>query len=345
MLSEAFEQLGGLAQALHHERQYHRVREAVFNEEGSTRMRNLELTYQAEQKDREAELERVRNDALETKNEELARLVEQLQATQSQLIQSEKMSSLGNLVAALAHEINTPLGAIRSSSDLLERCVDRILAAVNQSSTLEQLRSSRSFQSSVDALREERLVSAAGIERISRIVNSLRSFSQLDQAAYSLLDIPRALEDILTLVESDLRTKQIEVQRSFAEVPKLYAYVSEIHQVFMNLVQNSAETMNGGGRLIISTSSDDRNVQVCFQDTAPQVPPEGRLRLFDPSISTQGERASGSMRMFTCLHIIRKHGGEIYVDAGASEGMRYTVQIPCRLANFPSPPDSLQTIQ
>ena len=330
LLSQAYEQHGDLAQALIHEREFHRVREDVFNEEGSTKVRNLELMLETERSEKEAEIYRLRN-------VELARVIQELRETQSQLIQSEKMSALGSLVAAVAHEMNTPLGALQSSSDLTRRCVDRILTAIGESSSMEELRANRGFAAALDALRDDRRVAGAAVNRIVRVVQSLRGFSQADQAPYNQLDISQSLDNVLTLAEPDLRTRGIQVQRSFTDVPKLYGYVGEINQVFMNLVRNAAEAMREGGLLTIRTSADSELVRIAFRDTGPGIAADQINRLFEPSISTDGRRAEASMKLFSSLRIVQRHGGSIRVESTPGQGATFTVEIPRTLETQSSP--------
>ncbi|MSO22607.1 MAG: tetratricopeptide repeat protein [Acidobacteria bacterium] len=130
LLSEIYERSGELANALQHERILHRLREEIFNEEASTKLRNFQVSLETERSRNEAAIHRFRNVELKAKNEELTQLLEELQATQTQLIQSEKMAALGKLVAALAHQINSPLGVIQSAFDLSQRCTDKILQGI-----------------------------------------------------------------------------------------------------------------------------------------------------------------------------------------------------------------------
>ena len=205
LLSELHEATGDLDKALQHYRAFHRIKEEVFNEEESTKLRNLQIGVEVERSQREAELQRLRNRDLEEKNQELEKVLDQLQATQAQLVQSEKMAALGDLVAAIAHEINTPLGAIRSAADVATRGADRIVEAIESSETIEQLKSRRSVQATVAALRINGKAIASATERIGKLVESLKSFAQLDQAEFSEIDLKQSLEDTLCLLEPKFR--------------------------------------------------------------------------------------------------------------------------------------------
>ncbi len=327
LLSEICEQNGDLAGALQHERIFHRLREEVFNEEASTKLRNFQISLETERSRNEAEIHRLRNVELKTKNEELAQLLEELQATQTQLVQSEKMAALGKLVAALAHEINSPLGVIQSSFDLSQRGTDKILRAVQAASSIDELKRSEALIKSAVVLRDNQQVTATAVERVIKIVQSLKSFARLDQAEYTLLDLNGALGDVLTLLEPTLR-KEIQVMTNYGQIPRLYGYAAELNQVFMNLLQNAAQSIAGAGTITLSTSVDNRDICVQFADTGEGIPPEQLQRLFEPGINAKGSRVKAAMGLFSSFHIIRKHRGTIHVESEPGKGTTFTVKLP-----------------
>jgi len=239
LLSELYERLGDLASAFRHHKAFQRLKEEVFNEEASTKLKNLQISLEVERSQREAEIERLRNVELKAKNEELAGLLDELQATQARLVQSEKMAALGSLVAALAHEINSPLGAIRTASEVSLLSAERILAFLNSGAPAEKLASDPYFRRAVESLRENQHATAEATSRIGRVLESLRSFTRLDRAEYDQLDLNQSLDDILTLLEPDLRGR-VQVVRRYGQLPKVACYAAEVNQALMNLVRNAA---------------------------------------------------------------------------------------------------------
>jgi signal transduction histidine kinase len=338
LLSQIYEENGDLARALRHERIFRRIHEEVFNEEASIRVRNLQISLETERSQKEAEIHRLRNVELKAKNEELARLLAQLQATQAQLVQSEKLAALGNLVAAIAHEINSPLGVIQNSFDLAQRCTERILAAVETASSLLELKTNDAFIKTAVVLRENLEVTVSAVERVTKIVRSLKSFARLDQAEYTPMDVNRALEDVLSLARPLLK-KEISIVRSYGEVPRLCGYAAELNQVFMNLLQNGAQAIEGAGTITLSTFADDRSVFIKVADTGRGIPAEQLPRLFDPGFIAKGDRVKAAMSLFSCYHIIRKHDGTIHVESEPGRGTTFTVQLPRALERrFVTPP-------
>ncbi|MGH9428451.1 MAG: tetratricopeptide repeat-containing sensor histidine kinase, partial [Terriglobia bacterium] len=271
LLSEVYERNGDLAGALQHERIFHRVREEVFSEEASTKVRNFQISLETERSRNEAEIHRLRNVELKAKNEELAQLLEELQATQTQLIQSEKMAALGKLVAALAHEINSPLGVIQSAFDLSQRCTDKILQAIEVASSIDELRRIESLVKSAAVLQDHQPVTTTAVERVIKIVQSLKGFARLDRAEYALIDLNSALGDVLTLIQPTLRI-EVQVVTNYGQIPKFYGYAAELNQVFMNLLQNAVQSIEGAGTIILRTFVDEPDVCVEFADTGKGIP-------------------------------------------------------------------------
>jgi signal transduction histidine kinase len=326
LLSELYETTGDLRKALDHYRAFHQIKEEVFNEEESTKLRNLQIGVEVERSQREAEVQRVRNRDLEEKNQELKKVLDELQATQAQLVQREKMAALGDLVAAIAHEINTPLGAIRSAADVSTRGAERIVEAIASSETIEQLKSRRAVQATVSALRINGKAIAAAAERIGRLVQSLKSFAQLDQAEFSEIDLKQSLEDTLVLLEPKFGAR-ITVVREYGELPQIFGYPAELNQVFMNLLSNAGEAIVDTGTITVRTYAGNGCVFVRVADTGRGIAPEQIPKLFHPSFRVEGSRVRASMSLFTSLNIVRKHRGEIQVESEPGKGTVFTVRL------------------
>jgi two-component system, NtrC family, sensor kinase len=327
LLSEIYEGNGELATALQHERIFHRLREEVFSEEASTRVRNFQISLETERSRNEVEIHRLRNVELKAKNEELAQLLEELQATQTQLIQSEKMAALGKLVAALAHEINSPLGVIQSAFDLSQRCTDKILQAIEVASSIDELRRNESLVKSAAALQDNQPVSTTAVERVIKIVQSLKGFARLDRAEYALIDLDSALGDVLSLIQPTLR-RDVSVVTNYGQLPAFYGNAAELNQVFMNLLQNAAQSIEGPGTIFLRTFLDATDVCVEFADTGRGIPTEQLKQLFDPGINAKGSRVKATMGLFSSFHIVRNHGGLIRVSSELGKGTTFTVQLP-----------------
>ena len=327
LLSEIYERNGELTSALRHERIFHRLREEVFNEEASTRLRNFQISLETERSRNEAEIHRLRNVELKTKNDELAHLLEELQATQTQLVQSEKMAALGKLVAAVTHEINSPLGVIQSSFDLSQRCASKILSAIEAARSIDELRKSEALARTIAVLQDNQPMTTAAVERVLSIVQSLKSFARLDQAEYALLDLNSAVANVLSLLQPTLR-KEIQVVARYGQIPQLYGHAAELNQVFMNLLQNAAQSIESAGTISVATFVDGADVCIEFTDTGKGIPSEQLQRLFEPGISAKGTRVKAAMGLFSCFYVVRKHGGTIRVSSEPGRGATFILQLP-----------------
>jgi signal transduction histidine kinase len=322
LLSQIYEQLGDLALALHHERAFHRIREEVFNEESSTRIRNLQTSLETERSHREAEMHRQRSAELKVKNDELARLLDELQATQMQLVHNEKMASLGGLVAALVHEINSPLGTIQSSCDLSQRLSERIGKFAGTESAADP-----ALANVLDAFNNSQQLMARGVRRIAEIVGNLKSFAHLDGAEHAEIDLNSALDGVIGLLQPQIQSG-VRIRKEYEDVPRFPCHVAELNQVFMILLENAVQAIDGEGVVTISTTADERELRVRFADTGRGIPASLLPRIFDAGIRTTGSRARASVSLFTSLHIVRKHGGTIEVQSEPGKGSVFTVRLP-----------------
>ena len=309
LLSDMYEQAGDLQQALHHYKAYEKIKTELFSDQATLRHKAIELESQLE-------IHRLRN-------VELAQLLDQLQATQAELLNRAKMASLGSLVAAVAHEINSPLGVIQSASDLTIRCADKLNVSVPPRSV-------------IDALHTNARLIADASQRITKLVTSLKSFAHLDRAEFGEIDIVQSLEHILALLEPEFRGR-VTVERDYQPIPKLNAYGAELNQVFMNLLRNAAQAIDGPGLIWVRTVANDAAVRISVKDTGRGIPEEQREAIFTPGFNKDGSRVRASLSLFGCLNITRKHGGDIQVDSKPGEGSTFTVVLPRSLENAPEP--------
>ncbi len=236
------------------------------------------------------------------------------------------MAVLGDLVAAIAHEINTPLGAIQTAADIAVRGAERVVEAIEASRTVEELKSRRPVQATIAALRKNGQIIAAASDRIARLINSLKSFARLEQAEFQLFDLKDSLEDTLTLLEPRFRDR-ITVIKDYGDTPLLYGYPAQINQVFMHLLRNAEQAISGRGAITIKTFQDNGFACVRITDTGRGIPPDQLARLFNPGFTVEGARVRASMSLFTSLNIVQKHGGDIQVESRPGQGSSFTVRL------------------
>jgi len=247
-----------------------------------------------------------------------------LTRAQVRLIQSEKMASLGALVAGVAHEVNTPLGAVRSMHDTRSRAVDKIMKRVAELMGEESISDKTILRSRSVVLQGDQVI-RDGIDRIDQVVSRLRSFAKLDQSELQAMDVHVGLDDTLALMNT--RLEQIEVFRRYGEVPRITCVARQINQVFFNVLSNAIEAIDGVGRIAVATQTDGDRVLVRITDDGAGIAPEHLDKIFDPGFTTKGPVGTG-LGLAICYQIVHEHGGEISVESCPGVGTKVKIALP-----------------
>ncbi|MBN2431418.1 MAG: tetratricopeptide repeat protein [Acidobacteria bacterium] len=326
-LSQAFEMKGDKAKALQHYQRFHQLKEQVFNDETNARIKNLQIRFETEQSEKEAELIRLKNEELQDKNRQLEKLLQELHEAQTQLIQSEKLAAMGALVAGVVHELNNPVGAITSSADAIGRCAASLSRLLDGSADLAELKANPRLQRTLDILQNTGRVNQEAGERVSRLVNSLKRFVRLDEAVFQKTDIHQCLENTIVLLENHLQDR-IRLVREYGDLPEMACFPAELNQVFMNLLTNAIQAIAGEGVITIRTRREDDMARIEFRDTGQGIPSDRLARLFEPNFTRQGERVKAGLGLPTCLQIVRQHHGTIEVESTPGQGTTFTVSLP-----------------
>lgn len=277
---------------------------------------------------------------LRKKITELESANKELQDTQTKLVHSAKMVSLGQLVAGVAHELNNPIGFIYSNmvhlKDYSEKLIDLVNVAEKDSSKLKDLKEEYEFEYIIKDL--PKLVASCqdGARRTRDIVLGLRNFSRLEDAKLEEVDVHQSLDTTLNLLHGEIKNR-IEVHRHFEPLPHIHCYASQINQVFMNILSNAVQAVEGPGHIWISTtalksfkgSSDRRGwIQVSIQDSGKGMSPETLEKIFDPFFTTKGVGQGTGLGLSISYGIIQNHGGEIQVRSEKGVGTEFIVIIP-----------------
>jgi len=253
-------------------------------------------------------------------NETLEARVEQrtdeLRQTQSQLVQSEKMRSLGQLVAGVAHELNNPIGFVHANLQLLQGYVDRL-----ESDDPEVREKAR------EAIRKLLTRSREGTLRVKQIVEDLRTFSRMDQAELQEVDLNEELERTLGLAEPRFKDR-VRVERDFGELPRVRCFAGQLNQVFMNLVINACDAMEDGGTLRIRTAPIPDGVRLEFSDDGPGLPEGLQDRIFEPFFTTKPVGQGTGLGLSLSHGIIERHGGRMWVESEPGVGATFIVEVP-----------------
>lgn len=258
------------------------------------------------------------NIELEAQNTALTESKETIQSQQDQLVRSEKMATLGQISAAIAHEINTPLGAIKSNVQMMQMVLD----------TLDVSACTPELQKKLIKLKDMNAISHDASNRVTDIIKSLKSFSRIDQADFQDFNPIEGIESVLVLT-SNLWKNKIEVKRSFESHSHIEAYASMLNQVFMNIVVNAIHAMESGGTLQIATHSKDELLTITFRDNGVGIPPKNLERIFESGFTTKDASKGTGLGLAISKGIVDKHGGKLIAYNNADgAGATFEVILP-----------------
>ena len=281
-------------------------------------------------------------------SDELNQAYSRLKSSQLALVQSEKMASLGQMVAGIAHEINTPLGYVQNNvvvgQDMFnqigvmiagyEKLIDSLLDEnVNEaqiSAQLQQvaeLRANSSTQEMLEAMQGLITDTLYGVGQISELVLNLKDFSRMDAVATETVDLHGCIESALNIGRNVLKHR-IEVIKDFGELPGVTCSPSQLNQVFLNLFTNAAQAIDGHGRLTIKTWYENGAAQISVADTGKGISPEHLARIFDPFFTTKPVGEGTGLGLAITHQIIQKHGGDIRVDSNPGAGTCFHIHLP-----------------
>jgi two-component system NtrC family sensor kinase len=287
--------------------------------------------------------------------------IRKLQSTQSQVIHTTKLASLGQMVAGVAHEINTPLGFVKSNvevvSELLDdykklvkaydaavqyclQPVELILGADKASldklvqhvegarrklfEARANLEKSPLLPESKDLLKD----SSEGLTQLASLVQNLKSFSRVDRDGLDWMDVNEGLDSALMIASHELRDR-IEIVRQFGQLPKIHCMPAQINQVFLNLITNAAQAIDGNGTLTVETKpADGRMVEVQISDTGKGIGDDVLPKIFDPFFTTKPVGQGTGLGLSIVHKIVRNHGGSIKVRTAPGKGATFIVMLP-----------------
>lgn len=253
----------------------------------------------------------------ENRRRQLEEALQELQQAQMHLIQTEKMAVLGQFVAGIAHEVNTPLGTLMANHETIARCIEQHWAPDSET---EKFRTS-----ALELLKINRM---AG-ERIVEIVRNLRNFARLDESQLKRIDLHEGLDATLLLMESSVPAR-IRVEKDYGGIPPVECFPGLLNQVFMNLLVNAVHSIEGEGtiRIITRHLPQTDQVTVSIADTGKGIAPEHLPRIFDPGFTTKGVGVGTGLGLALCYKIVDKHQGRISVDSTPGKGTTMTVTLP-----------------
>ena len=261
------------------------------------------------------------NDNLEKSNKNLEQANKEIRETQAQLVQSEKMASLGGLVAGVAHEINTPLGAIHCNIDLFKT----IIARLKSNNLIQSDREADELILKLDLANNTNVIAS---ERIMHIVKALRSFARLDEAEFKDANIHDGIDSTLVILASKIKNK-VKIEKEYGQLPIVNCYPNQLNQVFMNLLVNAIDSIEGDGNILIKThATEDDKVYIKIRDNGLGIRPEVINKIFDPGFTTKGVGVGTGLGLSIVFNIIQKHKGKISVKSEVGKGTEFSIELP-----------------
>ena len=307
-----------------------------------------------------AQRQRRENAVLLEQHAKAAAELKQLQSSQAQVIHTTKLASLGQMVAGVAHELNTPLGFVKSNVEVVgdlfddyrkqvkdyDAAVQYCLQPVELIFGADKASLDKLVNHVEDARRklfEARAVvmksplveeakellndSREGITQLAGLVQNLKGFTRLDRDGMDTMDVNEGVESALTIARHQLRDR-IEVVRNLGAVPKVRCMPSQINQVFLNLITNAAQAMGDAGRLTVASRAADGSVEVSFADNGPGIPDDVLPKIFDPFFTTKAPGEGTGLGLAIVHKIVKSHGGSIKVRTTPGKGTEFTVALP-----------------
>lgn len=278
---------------------------------------------------------------LRSTTHELEKALAGLEEAQLQIYQQEKMASIGQLAAGVAHEINNPMGFITSNLSSLEKYVSRLneyISVVDDavqgcgdpvvSAPVQDTRKRLKIDRILDDAHQLIAESLDGAGRVRRIVQDLKNFSRVDQAETALIDLNEALETTINIAWNELKYIA-DLHREFGDIPRISCFPQQLNQVFLNLLVNAAHALGEThGDITVHTELQDDQVLVRVSDTGCGMPEEVQRRIFEPFFTTKEVGKGTGLGLSISYDIIKKHGGSIEVQSEVGRGTTFTVRLP-----------------
>ncbi len=275
---------------------------------------------------------------LERRNEELRESQEKLQHAQAQIVHSEKMASLGQLAAGVAHELNNPAGFIFGNMEILKglTCgLSRLLKfyetaslPAEEAAQVKAIKDEIDYDNALDDLCSITADCHGGAERIRDVVQNLRTFSRLDEADFKKVDIHEGLDATIRLLSRYYTSGRVELHRDYAELPPVDCYAGQLNQVWMNLLANAAHAVREGGDVRVTTRQEGRMAVVRVSDTGCAIAPDDLKKVFDPFFTTKPVGEGTGLGLSVSHGIVERHGGTITVESRLGAGTTFAVAIP-----------------
>lgn len=274
------------------------------------------------------------------KNHEISDANKQLKEAKSQLIQKEKLASLGQLSAGIAHEINNPIGFVKSNLSMLKKYTDRSLVLLSLLDQVEIETTSSELKTLVETTKKEQKYasltknmsltineSLEGIDRVKQIIHDLKMFSRMEESEWLKTDIHVGIDSTLNIIRSEIKDI-VEVHKNYGDLPEIECMASQINQVILNLLVNAAQAVAPHGNINIRTYSDISHVFIQISDDGCGIEQDIIDRIFDPFFTTKDVGKGTGLGLSLSYGIIEKHNGRLIVESTVGKGTTFTIELP-----------------
>jgi PAS domain S-box-containing protein len=289
---------------------------------------------------------------LEKEKKRLKEAYVKLNQMQNQLLQSEKLASLGQLAAGVAHELNNPISFVNSNLGTLAEYVKEIKKLLEKYEKMEGIiggdKSKQKLSQEIDELKEQidldfvlgdfdKIISESqdGTQRVKSIVQNLRDFSHVDKGEFKFADINQGIESTLNIVWNELKYKA-EVIKEYGDIPQIECLPQQLNQVFMNLLLNAAQAITTHGQIKIKTYRKDKDIIIEISDTGIGIPKDNIARIFEPFFTTKEVGKGTGLGLSVAYGIVQKHNGKIEVESEVNKGTTFRVILPCARSSINS---------
>ena len=287
---------------------------------GSFNQMTHSLSEAKERMDRQAQKLRGQNKVLE-------KAMRELRETQDQLLMQEKMASLGDLVAGIAHELNNPVGTMNGSIDVSQRCLEKVKEKIESGKSIEDLKNDKGLSKVIQIFEQNIGVMLDAGNRIAVLVQGLKNFARLDESDFQKADIREGLESTLTLMSSEFQDR-ITIVKDLSEIPKIACFPGQLNQVFLNLLKNATDAIEGDGTIGVKTFRENSHVCIVISDTGRGIPQHKLKKIFDIGFTTGDSRIKMASGLSTAYNIVQKHNGEIKIESVVGKGSKFSILLP-----------------
>ncbi len=280
------------------------------------------------------------NDEMGELSESFVHMAHSLEEAQNKLVQSEKMASLGQLTAGVAHEINNPVNFVLSNVNPLKRDINDVINVQkkyeevikyhnleNQFAEIEKFKNDLDYEYTLNEIDKLLEGIEEGGNRTAEIVKGLRNFSRLDESEMKIANINECVDSTLMMLKNQFKNR-IEIEKDFSEVPDIFCYPGKLNQVFMNLLSNAGQAIDGKGKIIIKTWNNDQSIFVSITDDGKGMDENTKSKIFEPFFTTKDVGEGTGLGLSISYGIIQDHNGSIDVKSELKKGTEFIISLP-----------------